>query len=97
MVQNSRIGRACLEKLKEIVPQLNWRMKWKKEEKNLKVGDVIVVITPETTHGHWPLGRVEKIFQGKDGYVRVVCIRLAGKSYNRPIYRLCKLLSCTDN
>ena len=44
--------------MKEIVPQLNRRMKWNKEEKNLKVGDVIV-ITPETTRGHWPLGRVE--------------------------------------
>ena len=84
--------------MKEIVPQLNRRMKWKKEEKNLKVGDVVVIITTETTLGHWPLGRVEEIFLGKDGYVRVVCIHLAGKSYIiRLIHRLCELLSCTDN
>ena len=83
--------------MKEIVPQLNRRMKWKKEEKNLKVGDVVVVITPETTRGHWPLGRVEEIFPGKDGYVRVVHNHLAGKSYIRPIHRLCKLLTFTDD
>ena len=83
--------------MKEIVPQLNRRMKWKKEEKNLKVGDVVVVITPETTRGHWPLGRVEEIFPGKDGYVRIVRIRLPGKSYIRPIHRLCKLLTFTDD
>ena len=83
--------------MKEIVPQLNRRRKWKTEEKILKVGDVVVVITPETTRGLWPLGKVEEIFPGKDGKVRVIRIHLAGKTYIRPIHRLCKLLTCSDD
>ena len=98
MAQDSRIGGACLEKVNERnCSTTESKNEVEKGREKLKVGDVVVVIAPETTRGHWPLGRVEEIFPGKDGKVRVIRIHLAGKSYIRPIHRLCKLLSCTDD
>ena len=41
--------------LLEWLPSLNVRRKWTED---LKVEDVVLVISPNTPRGHWPLGRV---------------------------------------
>lgn len=39
----------------------------------------------------WPLGIVEEIFPGKDGFVRVVKIRTKHGSFQRPVSKICRL------
>ena len=76
---------------REWLPTLNVRLKWRKKQKDLQVGDVVIVATPECYRGQWPLGRVEKVFPGKDGRVRVARVQTGTKSLVRPLSKLCPL------
>ena len=58
--------------LKEWVPALNARVKWRTERNNLKTNDVVLVLSANTPRAHWPLGRVLRVHPGRDGCVRVV-------------------------
>jgi hypothetical protein len=43
--------------MKEFIPELNHRKKWRQEESDMKVGDVVMVADPDSVCGSWPLGR----------------------------------------
>eukprot|EP00795_Rhopilema_esculentum_P017422 gene17422-9025_t len=77
--------------MKEWLPSLSPRRKWNKEQGDLKVNDVVLIISPDTPRGNWPLGRVVKVFPGSDGHVRVVQVKVGAKEIKRPISRLCPL------
>ncbi len=79
--------------MKEWLPTLQGRKKWQKRQENLKVGDVVIVVSPDTPRGSWPLGRVTQTFPGEDGNVRVVEVKVKGKLLRRPVAKLCLLQS----
>ena len=62
--------------LRERLPTLNRRSKWQKEQKDVQVNDVVLVVAPDTPRGQWPLGRVLAVFPGKDKHVRAVKVRV---------------------
>lgn len=74
---------------KEFLPTLQARRKWKKESPNLKEGDVVLLRNKELVRNDWPLARVTKAFQSKDGKVRKVEVETARdgckKRYVRPV------------
>ena len=45
--------------LKEIVPKLNIRSKWHRQQQNVQVSDVLMVLDEHTPRARWPLGRHE--------------------------------------
>ena len=51
--------------LREWIPSLSNRRKWLKEERDLQSGDVVLVMSPNTLRGHWPLGRIIEVYQGE--------------------------------
>lgn len=61
--------------IKEYVPKLDTRPKWKVARKNIKKGDVVIISDDFRAPGQWPMGRVEEVIPGKDGLVRVCRIR----------------------
>ena len=71
--------------LKEWLPGRNPTTKWHKEKKNLKVGDIVIVISPDSPRAHWPLAKVTQVFPGKDGKVRVAQVQLGKKLLQRPV------------
>lgn len=77
--------------LREWILSLSLRRKWFNEENNIKVGDVVLLISSDSTRAQWPLGRVIKVYPGKDGYVRSVKLQVAEKQYVRPLVKLCPL------
>ena len=77
--------------LTEWVPTLNARRKWLRERRDLEVGDVALVVQPDTPRGHWPLGRIKSTKPGADGHVRVVNVRIGDKVFTRPITKICPL------
>ncbi len=77
----------------EYLQSLQARNKWKKPLENLKAGDLVLVKDEELYHRVWPLVRVEKTYPGMDGKVRVADIKMGGKIYRRPVYKMVPLLS----
>ena len=77
--------------LKEYLSTLNTRPKWTNVVKDLKDGDVVVVLDKDLTRGKWPLGRIVATFPGKNGHSRVAKVQLGSKSLVRPIHKLVPL------
>ena len=76
------------------LPDLNPTTKWHKEKRNLKLGDIVIVMSPDSPRAHWPLAKVMQVFPGKDGKVRVAQIRMGQKLLKRPVNKLCLLEDC---
>ena len=43
--------------------------KWQSGRQNVKVGEVILVISADVLHGQWLLGCVVEVVKGDDGFV----------------------------
>ena len=85
------ISRVWRRWLKECIPALNSRPKWTSEFRDLKVGDVVLVIQPDTPRGRWPLGRIAEVYPGRDGHTRVAKVACGVKTVLRPINKLIPL------
>ena len=77
--------------LQEWLPGLSSRKKWTQQQRDIVTGDVVLVVSPDTPRGKWPLGRVLETRKGRDGHVRVVRVRVGQSEMLRPITKLCKL------
>ncbi|CAB3992107.1 Hypothetical predicted protein [Paramuricea clavata] len=78
--------------LHEYLPTLQQRQKWATPQRNLAeaVGDLVLLVDENLQRGHWPLGRVTKVFPGKDGLVRIAEVKTKNV-LKRPIQKLCFL------
>ena len=79
--------------MREWLPGLNRRKKWYREQDNIRVDDVVIVMSADTPRGKWPLGRIIKTHLGKDGRVRVADVQVGKGIMKRPIAKLCPLES----
>ena len=57
----------------------------------LKVGDIVWVLKDLTLRGIWPIGRVVEENTGRDGTTRVMTVRTAYGTLNRPATALVKV------
>ncbi|KFD49638.1 hypothetical protein M514_09470 [Trichuris suis] len=73
------------------LPTLIQRTKWKVQRRNISIGDCVLLAEPNVPKGQWITRRVEAVFPGSDGLVRVVKVATKNGSYIRPIHRLCSL------
>jgi hypothetical protein len=64
---------------KEFLPYLNTRGKWYHPRRNMKEGDVVLLMDPGDP--------------GKDGLIRVVKVKVGKSICERPVHRLCPLES----
>ena len=48
------------------------QQKWHTEQRNLKVGDIVIVQDTKQLRGNWKLATVSKVFPSDDGKVRRV-------------------------
>jgi hypothetical protein len=81
--------------LKEYLPLLQTREKWQKQTRNLKVGDLVLIVDELKSRGQWPLGLVTEVNTGRDGNIRSCRVRTSKSSLVRPITKLC-LLEASD-
>ncbi|XP_076065251.1 uncharacterized protein LOC143039262 [Oratosquilla oratoria] len=77
---------------KEYLPCLQERQKWLKVNRNLREGDIVLMVENNTPRSHWLLARVVKVIKSKDGLIRQVEIIRGKKLYKRPISKLILLL-----
>lgn len=75
------------------LPVLTKRVKWFRDEKPLKAGDLVLLIEPNETRKEWKRARVERVYKGRDGRTRVADVMLPDKSIkkSRSIQRLAKV------
>ena len=61
--------------LKEYLPTLQVRQTFQRSKENIRIDDVVLVNMPNQPRGHWPMGRVTSVQEGRDGLVRSVIIQ----------------------
>ena len=76
----------------EYIVHLQKFAKWHRPQRNLAVGDVVVLREDNMVPTKWPIARVMKAHPGKDGVVRVVTIRTPTGTYTRPVVKVAPLL-----
>lgn len=81
---------------KEYLHTLQTRKKWHQTQRNVRVGDVILMREKDTHRNEWPLGIVTKVFPGQDDLVRKVEVKVNRNdkitSYTRPVNDIVILL-----
>ena len=74
------------------LPTLQKRSKWLTIERNVKEGDLVLLIDSNPLRNQWSRGRIIKTFPDKDGLVRRVEVRTPErKTLIRDIRHICLL------
>jgi Family of unknown function (DUF5641) len=80
----------------EYVPTLVNRSKWHKNNKNLAVGDIVVIDDPGLPRNLWPIGVINNVFPGKDGVVRAVDVKMTRGVLRRHAVKVCPYVRVGD-
>lgn len=80
----------------EYVTTLLQRPKWRELQRNIQVGDLVLIKEDNVAPSHWIMGRVKQTFPAPDGLVRSAMISTIYGDYKRPITKLGVLLNETD-
>jgi len=83
--------------LQEYLPTLGRRAKWRQDQRDFKINDVVLIVDTDTPRGQWPLGRITNTHPGPDGHVRVVDVKTSKTTLRRPISRLSLIAECSEN
>lgn len=75
------------EYLSTLIP----RQKWTKTVNPLSLGDLVYIQGQKTTPLNWPLAKIEALYPGKDGVVRVAKVRTKSGELLRPVNKLIPL------
>ena len=60
---------------KEYLPFLNLGKRWTQKNRNLRVGDLLIISSHDVPRSHWPIGRITEVYPGRDGVVRSVKLK----------------------
>ena len=75
--------------MKEYFPSLQQRENWNHSRRNVKVGDIVLVLQENTPRCSWPLAWVMGVYQNRsDKFVRSVKLKTATSVLVRPIARI---------
>ncbi|XP_024123270.2 uncharacterized protein LOC112143483 [Oryzias melastigma] len=81
---------------KEYLPLLQERQKWFVTRRNLKCGDVVLIVDDSAPRNSWLMGKVEKTVSDSNGLVRRVFVRTKSSVLERPVTKLCLLLEMDE-
>jgi len=72
----------------EYFKELHKRNKWQFPTENIRVGDMVVIKDDNLPSKEWRCGRIDSVFPGADGNIRVVDIRTACGFVKRPVTKM---------
>jgi hypothetical protein len=75
----------------EYLPSLTVRNKWKREERNHLIDDLVLLVDENRPRGQWSMGRVIEVFPSDDGRIRAMKIKTPHGTYVRPAAKVCLL------
>lgn len=70
---------------------LTQKPKWREEQENLKVGQLVLIKSDNIPPTYWAMGRIIETHEGKDGKVRQVMLKTQSGILERSIRKLCVL------
>ena len=73
---------------KEVLHHMMQSNKWFFPEKNLEVGDLVIMKDETIPPKYWPLARVSSITSNRSGLVRAVTVKTAESEFERPVHKL---------
>ncbi|XP_074031073.1 uncharacterized protein [Leptinotarsa decemlineata] len=77
---------------KEYLVNLNKNTKWYSKKENISLDDIVVVVDDTLPRNMWPIGKIQKVHEGKDGKIRVVEVKTQTGIYKRLVAKICKLI-----
>ncbi|XP_062573639.1 uncharacterized protein LOC134235517 [Saccostrea cucullata] len=84
----------------QYLQSLQERRKWQKEQRNVSVGDVVLMVDKQAPRIQWPLGKVVKTFPSEDNKVHKAEIRISrdGKTstFIRPVSEFVLLIENSE-
>nr|XP_026486537.1 uncharacterized protein LOC113393726 [Vanessa tameamea] len=75
----------------EYLSRLQQRPKWLKTQKELNIGDIVLIKTDNLPPGKWSLGRIVDKHPGTDGFTRVYSVKSNSTITKRSVTKLCAL------
>lgn len=81
---------------REYLPLLQERQKWLEKKRNVKEGDIVLIVDERAPRGSWLMGKVEKTLPDALGFVRRVLVKTKTNTLERPIDKLCLLLEMEE-
>ena len=78
--------------IREYIPTLMRRSKWQTKGRQIKVGDVVLLVDFRAPRGKWELALVKEVYPGTDGVVRNVLVKTKDTELKRPVQKCCVLL-----
>ncbi len=79
------------------LPGLQERQKWQKDNDQLRVNQVVLIMDPQLPRAFWLVGKVTRTFPGPDGRIRTVAVQVQDRTYVRPVARLIPLPKHEDD
>ncbi len=79
------------------LPGLQERQKWQKDNDQLRVNQVMLIMDPQIPRALWLVGKVTRTFPGPDGRIRTVAVQVQDRIYVRPVARLIPLPKLEDD
>ncbi|XP_075157657.1 uncharacterized protein LOC142230924 [Haematobia irritans] len=83
----------CQRWKSEYLRELHRRYKWKRQQENVKLHDLVIIRDDRLPENDWKLGRIVHLYPGSDDNSRVVDLRTSNGVIRRPITKLIPLLS----
>ena len=60
----------------------------RKRQRDIRIGDLVLVVDENVPRGRWNLGRVIKTFPGDDDLVRAADVQTKNGVHKRPVVKL---------
>jgi len=80
----------------EYLNTLQTRNRWITDVPNISVNDMVIIKEQNVPPLRWRMARVQEVFPGADGVVRVVRLRTATGTFTRPVVKIVKLPSAQN-
>ena len=74
--------------IREYLPELQKRSKWQESRRNVKVGDLVLILDESTPRGLWPMGLVTEVIVSQDQLVRSVRVKTKASTFLRPLSKI---------
>lgn len=75
----------------EYLPTLQPRQKWRKEIRDYKMGQLVIIKDENLPPAQWLLGRIIELIKGSDDLVRSVKLRTSSGQLSRLVQKICVL------